>query len=190
MQGQGGRNRYSEDCFSSPHGARESRRFGPPPILKPRTAELPITQKKGLTKIMTIWIKQLLKNLDEHVDEPIKEKILGACGEKCPFTHLTDERLLEIRKNSTNDIDFLNNLCVQWRMVKEEEQYYVVFDQCYCPLINEDIQGASKTLCYCTLGNLKHKLKISLDQNAEVIMLNSVLAGDDECRFLIKLKNV
>jgi len=139
---------------------------------------------------MTTWIKELLKNLDKHVDEDKKQQVLGACGEKCPFTHLTDEKLLEIKQRSTDDIDFLNNLCNQWRMVVEDGQYFVVFDQCYCPLVNEDIQGASKTLCYCTLGNLKHKFKIGLDQKAEVNLQKSILAGDDECRFHIKLKNV
>jgi hypothetical protein len=139
---------------------------------------------------MKIWIKELLKNLDEHVDEPTKKKILGACGEKCPFTHLTDEKLLEIKNDSTDDIEFLNNLCNQWRMVIEDGQYYAVFDQCYCPLVNENIKGASKTLCYCTLGNLKHKFEIGLNQEVKVDMLKSILAGDDECRFHIKLKNV
>ena len=139
---------------------------------------------------MTIWIKELIKNLDEHVDESTKEKILGACGEKCPFTHLTDEKLLQIKKSSRNDIDFLNNLCDQWRMVNQDEQFYVVFDQCYCPMVSEDIQGASKTLCYCTLGNLRHKFTIGLNQEVEIEMLKSILAGDDECRFHIKLQNV
>ena len=140
---------------------------------------------------MTVWIKELLKNLDEHVNESTKEKILGGCGQKCPFTHLTDEKLLEIKENSANDIEFLNNLCSQWRMqLIDDGQYYVVFDQCYCPLVNEDIQGASKTLCYCTLGNLKHKFKLGLDQEVEIDMLKSILSGDDECRFHIKLQIV
>jgi len=139
---------------------------------------------------MTNWVKELLNNLDEHVDESTKKKVLGACGEKCPFTHLTDEKLLEIKRNSSDDIDFLNNLCNQWRMSYEDGQYYVVFDQCYCPLVNEDIQGTSKTLCYCTLGNLRHKFEIGLHQKAEVAMLKSIIAGDDECRFHIKLQNV
>jgi len=139
---------------------------------------------------MTIWIKELLKNIDLYVDESTREKILGACGEKCPFTHLTDAKLLEIKNASDNDTEFLGHLCRQWRMKYENGQYYVVFDQCYCPLVNEDIEGASRTLCYCTLGNLKRKFRIGLDQDVEVEMLKTILAGDDECRFLIKLENV
>ena len=139
---------------------------------------------------MAHWVKELLKNLDQHIDEGIKKKILGACGEKCPFTHLTDEKLLEIKQGSSGDIDFLNKLCTEWRMTKENGHYFVVFDQCYCPLVNENTQGTSKSLCYCTLGNLEHKFSIGLIQNVNVHMQKSILAGDDECRFYIELQNV
>lgn len=137
---------------------------------------------------MANWVKELLRNLDQHVDDETKKKILGACGEKCPFTHLTDEKLLEIKSNSANDTDFLNNLCKEWRMVKEGGEYYVVFDQCYCPLVNDDLQGTSESLCLCTLGNLEKKFAIGLEQEATVHMLKTILKGDSECRFHIQLQ--
>ncbi len=137
------------------------------------------------TKI--IWVKELLKNMDAFADSPAIEKILGACGAKCPFTHLPDEKLLVIKATSKNKIEFLKNLCKQWRLKNENGQYFVVFDQCYCPLVSENTEGASKSLCYCTLGNLKHKFRIGLGQEVEVEMQKTILAGDDECRFLIKI---
>jgi predicted hydrocarbon binding protein len=69
----------------------------------------------------------------------------------------------------------------------EDNEYYVVFDKCYCPLMQNNLENASKTICYCTLGNLKHKFKISLGREVEVEMLKTVLAGDKECRFKIKV---
>jgi ribosomal protein S3AE len=45
---------------------------------------------KGIS-LMNTWVKELLKNLDENIDEATKIKIMEACGEKCPFTHLPDE---------------------------------------------------------------------------------------------------
>lgn len=63
---------------------------------------------------MNIWIKELLKNLDGHVDENKKIEIMEACGEECPFTHLTDEKLLEIKKESKDETDFLEQLARQW----------------------------------------------------------------------------
>jgi predicted ArsR family transcriptional regulator len=75
-------------------------------------------------------------------------------------------------------------------MVNEDGQFYVVFDQCYCPMVSENTKGASRTLCYCTLGNLRHKFSIGLKQKAKIEMLSSILAGGEECRFHVKLQNV
>jgi len=137
---------------------------------------------------MNIWIKQLLRSLDEYIDESTRQKIMESCGETCPFTHLPDDKIKEIKMNSQSKEEFLENLCLQWRLKNEDGEYFVVFDQCYCPLVNKDIQGASKTLCFCTLGNLKRKFAIGLDRQVNVLMEKSILAGDNECRFHIQLR--
>ena len=139
---------------------------------------------------MNTWVKELLKNLDGKVDEPTRKEIMGACGEKCPFTHLPDRKLLEIKTESKNEKEFLKSLCTLWRLKNENGRYSVVFDQCYCPLVNEDLEGTSKTLCFCTLGNIKRKFKIGLGREVRVEMQKTILAGDDECRFYIDLNNV
>lgn len=136
---------------------------------------------------MKQWITELLTNLDDAVDEKTKQTILEKCGTKCPYSHMADSTLLELRNNAKNEREFLNKLCEIWRLKKENNKYFVVFDQCYCPLVNEDIKNASKTMCYCTLGSLKHKFKISLGRSVEVIMHKTVLAGDKECRFEINI---
>ena len=134
---------------------------------------------------MHTWINELLTSLDDLVDEKTKQKVLERCGEKCPFSHMPDEKLMDLRKKAADEQEFLKQLSDQWRLTKEDGQHYVVFDQCYCPLVNKDIQGSSKTMCYCTLGNLKRKFSISLGRTIEVEMRKTVLAGDDECRFRV-----
>ncbi|HJJ42781.1 MAG TPA: DUF6144 family protein [Methanocorpusculum sp.] len=134
---------------------------------------------------MTVWIKNLLKSLDDNLDEKTKITIMEACGENCPFTHLTDERLLAIKDASTDEHDFLEKLSHQWRVKIEGNDVYVVFDKCYCPLVSENSDDASATLCYCTLGNLKKKFSIGLNRDIDVLMEKTILSGDDECRFKI-----
>ena len=139
---------------------------------------------------MTIWIKELLKNLDEKIDTSTRKSILGACGEKCPFTHLPDDKLLNIKSESKDENEFLEMLCEKWRLKNENGKYFVVFDKCYCPLVNEDLKGTSQSLCFCTLGNIKHKFRIGLGRDVAVEMQKTILAGDDECRFYIDLNNL
>ncbi len=134
---------------------------------------------------MNVWIKELLKNLDETLDENKRIRIMEACGEKCPFTHLTDEMLLDIKMESEDEIDFIEKLSQKWRVRIEDNNTYVVFDKCYCPLINENIREASKTLCYCTQGNIKRKFKLGLGRDVKVLMEKTILAGDSECRFRV-----
>jgi predicted ArsR family transcriptional regulator len=135
----------------------------------------------------TTWVKELLKNLDENVDEPTRKALMAACGEKCPFTHLPDQTLLEIKETSETEEVFLDSLCDRWRLEKQDGRYYIVFDQCYCPLVKDNSEGASPTLCYCTLGNIEHKFKIGLEKEVQVEMQKTILAGDEECRFYINL---
>ncbi|WP_091708139.1 DUF6144 family protein [Methanolobus vulcani] len=134
---------------------------------------------------MNSWIKNLLVTLDDNLDESTKIKIMEACGEECPFTHLQDDKLLEIKNSSENESDLLEKLSRQWRVKIENGNVYVVFDKCYCPLVNENIEGASKTLCYCTMGNLKKKFRLGFDRDVDIQMEKTVLSGDDECRFRI-----
>ncbi len=132
---------------------------------------------------MEHWIQELLVSLDEHVDDAAKQKILEKCGPKCPFSHMPNEKLLELRDQSCDEKDFLEKLSNSWHLKMENDTYFVVFDQCYCPLVNNDIHNSSDTMCFCTLGSLKHKFKISLGRDIEIKMLKTVLRGDDECRF-------
>ncbi len=134
---------------------------------------------------MNVWLKELLKSLDKNLDEKTRIEIMEACGENCPFTHLTDQKLLDIKKESKDEYDFLEKLSQQWRVGIENNNIYVIFDKCYCPLINQDIEGSSKTLCYCTQGNIKKKFRLGLGRDVNVLMEKTILAGDRECRFKV-----
>lgn len=136
---------------------------------------------------MGSWITLMLKSLDKNLDESRRISVMETCGEDCPFTHLSDEELLDMRNRSEDEQDLLEKLSRQWRVKIENEDVYVVFDQCYCPLVGQDIEETSKTLCYCTQGNIKKKFRIGFNRDVDVLMEKSILAGDDECRFRILL---
>ncbi|MEN8190299.1 MAG: DUF6144 family protein [Thermodesulfobacteriota bacterium] len=140
------------------------------------------------TEKTRIRVRELLKNMEAHGDSTTIKTILEACGARCPFTHLPDEQLLTIKAEATDPNDFLEMLCQKWRLKKENDQYYVVFDKCYCPLVLDDTEEFSGTLCHCTLGNIKHKLRIGLGREIEVEMQKTILGGDDECRFHLKIE--
>lgn len=136
---------------------------------------------------MGIWINELLKNLEKYVDEPTRIRILAGCGAKCPYTYLTEDKVKEMGESCGSEAEFLDMLCERWFLEKEGESYVVVYDHCPCPLVNDDIEGAQKTMCYCTYGNIKRKLAIGLGREVEVTMEGTILGGNKECRFRVEL---
>ena len=95
--------------------------------------------------------------------------------------------MLDIKKSAKDELEFIEHLSQQWHVKIEDKEIYVVFDTCYCPLINEDICEASKTLCYCTQGNIKKKFRLGLGRDVDVLMEKTILGGDEECRFKVLL---
>ncbi len=150
--------------------------------------DIPSLQKpENENEKLLAWIKELINTQARHVSKPTLKKIMGACGEKCPFSRLTDEKVKDMRNNSESESDFLDSLCKEWRLNREDEKYFVIFDKCSCPLVSQDTNKTSKALCYCTLGKIKRKLALGLGRYVDVAMEGSILAGDRECRFLVKI---
>ncbi len=73
---------------------------------------------------------------------------------------------------------------------KEERAYYA----CHCPFAREALKrnrdNISPLWCYCSAGFEKVLFEVLFDQTLSVTCLNSVLNGDDYCRFAIDLSQV
>ena len=93
---------------------------------------------------MEHWIKELLVNLDATVDEKTKQNIMEKCGVKCPFSHMPNDQLVKLRKEIESETEFLKKLGGIWHLREIDGQYYVIFDKCYCPLAQKDLQSYSK----------------------------------------------
>lgn len=72
---------------------------------------------------------------------------------------------------------------------KREKHYY----GCHCPFAREAIKEGNtlpEKFCYCSAGFAKFPFEVILGQPLKVKVLQSILAGDDICRFAIDLKNI
>jgi len=61
---------------------------------------------------------------------------------------------------------------------------------CHCPRVRDALQGPttiSSTYCYCGAGFYKHIWEEVLGQPVQVELLESVLQGDEVCKFAIRL---
>lgn len=129
-----------------------------------------------------IWVQNILKAIESQCSEEQARKIMTNCGEHCPFSHMPDEELLELKEQSSSEKELLDLLTEYWRLHRDGEKYYIIFDQCFCPMVMEN---TSSVLCFCTLGSLKKKFKLALDRDVDITMETTILRGDPRCRFQI-----
>ena len=65
---------------------------------------------------------------------------------------------------------------------------YIVYPKCYCSFVNKIPSGTlSATYCNCSRGWTKELFEKVLGRSVEVIMEESIVNGDQQCKFKIVL---
>ncbi len=134
------------------------------------------------------WITQLIAGLDEHVDEETRVKILEQCGRQCQSqSFITKARGLH--EKSKNIDEFLDNLeQVYKNLHREGDKVYIVYPKCYCSHVNKiPPRKLSATYCSCSRGWAKALFEGALGRPVEVVMEESIVKGDKQCKFRIVL---
>ena len=76
------------------------------------------------------------------------------------------------------------------RYLKESDPVQKRYWACHCPFARESILGGaavSENWCYCSGGFAKFTFEVILGRELQVKLLQSVLAGDNVCRFEIDI---
>jgi hypothetical protein len=64
---------------------------------------------------------------------------------------------------------------------------YVSYPQCYCAMVKNAPNKIPKTWCLCSCEYTRRACSYAFEQPVEVKLLKSVLGGDDECMFEVKI---
>ena len=141
-----------------------------------------------MTKRMERWITCLIDGLDKHVDEETKAMILEQCGRQCQSQGFI-EKARRIYEQSQNMEEFLNAFSEVYENLHiEGNSIYIVYPKCYCSFVNKIPSGTlSATYCNCSRGWAKELFEKVLGRTVEVIMEESIMNGDQQCRFQIIL---
>ena len=141
-----------------------------------------------MTKRMERWITCLMDGLDKHVDEETKAVILEQCGRQCQSQSFV-EKARRIYKKSRNVEEFLNAFSEVYRNLQVEgNNVYIVYPRCYCSFVNKIPLGTlSATYCNCSRGWAKELFEKVLGRSVEVVMEESIVNGDEQCKFKIVL---
>lgn len=141
-----------------------------------------------MSKRMEKWLTCLISGLEEHVNEENRVKVLEQCGRQCQSQNLV-KKARNIYKKSKSKQEFLENLAKVYKQLNlEGENIYIVYPECFCSFVNKIPQGdLSSTWCNCSRGWVKELCEGATEKPVEVTLEKSIVKGDEECRFRIRL---
>jgi predicted hydrocarbon binding protein len=134
------------------------------------------------------WIATLMDGLDKSVDEETLASVLEQCGRQCQSQSFV-KKVQGLYKKSKGVDDFLDKLGQVYKHLQREGgKVYIVYPRCYCSQVNKFPKGKlSGTYCNCSRGWAKALFEGALGRPVEVIKKKSIIGGDRECRFEVKL---
>jgi len=137
---------------------------------------------------MERWITHLIAGLDEHVDKETRAKVLEQCGRQCQSQSFI-KKARNIYQKSENINEFLDRFGQVYKHLhKEGDSVYIIYPKCYCSFVNKiPPEKLSATYCNCSRGWAKALFKGALGRSVEVIMEESIMKGDKQCKFKIIL---
>lgn len=141
-----------------------------------------------LGKRLERWIACLIDGLDEYVDDETKARVLERCGRQCQSQHFV-KKARKIYKKSEDVDEFLNEFMKVYKNLRREDyKIYVVYPKCYCSHVNKIPQEKlSATFCNCSKGWVKELFEGALNKSVDVIMEESIINGDKQCKLQIVL---
>jgi len=134
------------------------------------------------------WISNLIKNMDEGLNEKEKREVLENTGRKCITTSMI-KKAKKLFSESQNLEEFLKEYTkINSHFQEVKGEYFMVYPHCYCSFVNKhpNLSELSPTYCYCSVGWVKELFEKATDIEVKVDLLHSVVSGADECRFKIQ----
>ncbi|SYZ73825.1 conserved hypothetical protein [Candidatus Zixiibacteriota bacterium] len=133
------------------------------------------------------WIGTVVDGLEDMVDAKAKITILENCGRTC-ISPAFVKKAKKLKEKSGSNEEFLKKLAKIWSHLKlDGKNIFVVYNQCYCPMMKSYEGKLSKSFCHCSRGWVKELFEKSLEKPVTVILEKAIKQGDDICRFRVKL---
>ena len=139
-----------------------------------------------MTKRMERGIIRLIPGLDEHVDEETRPRVLEQCGRQC-ISQSFIKKARGIYERSKDVDEFLGKLAEDYKHLhREGDEVYIVYPKCYCSFVNKIAPGQlSATYCNCSREWVNALFEGALGRPVEVVMEESIVRGDEHCKFRV-----
>jgi predicted hydrocarbon binding protein len=131
------------------------------------------------------WVVNLLDVLDREVDEETRVRILESCGRKCIGADVL-KKAEAIAKKSKSTEEFLEGLSkVLKHLHVGKDGVFMVYEQCYCPLVKNYRGKLSSSFCNCSVGWVKELFEKALKKPVKVEKVGTIKQGNKQCKFRV-----
>ncbi len=140
---------------------------------------------------MAQCIKEVMIQFDQVVpDKEKRDTVMEQLGNTC-FHNFFSKIAEDVKKKSNGIEEIIQNINIASggeHFKLEENKVYATFNQCLCQVgVRKTVEPISKTYCSCSLGWMKSLFNMLLGNNFTVELLESVVSGGKNCRFVINL---
>ncbi len=148
---------------------------------------------------LSAWLKGVIQRLDKLVDEPTRKKLMQRCGHECADMNNVVQPAVSKRKQFASLDEYLEAeqqaAHKGYRVEKDGQILYVYYMpgdmglRCYCSLWHglQDDEIASPTWCNCSRSHVEKIWSAVLEKPVKVELMESRIAGDQECKFAVHL---
>jgi hypothetical protein len=148
-------------------------------------------QKISTDTDMAQCVKEVMIQFDQVVpDKKKRDAVMEKLGNSC-FHNFFAKIAEDVKKRSNGIEEIIQNINIasggeHFKLIKNK--IHATFNQCLCQVgVKETVEPISKTYCSCSLGWMKSLFNLLLEQNFSVELIESVVSGGENCRFLINL---
>ena len=132
------------------------------------------------------WLQSLLNNMDHTLPDSSRIQVMESCGRDC-----ANRGSIKMAKDNQGDIDAILSVLAthigKENAIRDGDTITLKYPQCYCPMVSKIKEGLSKTWCQCSRGWVLEMFETATGKKVDVTLVKSIIAGDDECEFTIKI---
>ena len=148
---------------------------------------------------LSAWLKEVIQRLDALIDEPTRKRLMERCGHQCAEMHNVVEPAVERCRQFASLDEYLEaeqrESYTGYRVERDGPILYVYYtpddmgQRCFCSLWYglQDDETASLTWCNCSRSHVEKIWSGVLEKPAKVVLLESCIAGAQECKFAVHL---
>jgi hypothetical protein len=136
-----------------------------------------------------LWIHSVIRLMDEELAIEDMGRILERCGQGCAYGCGMIEKIQKAQMNYDKPDEVFKKLqspdIFGDRIMKGEDCYYTICEQCFCPFVSENLSEIPASYCECTKGWTKTVFQTAFGRSVNVEIEQTILRGGECCRMKI-----